>query len=89
MNGDRTIGRASEPTPPGIVARVQSIIRGHWQYTGPPTTTHRRDYEIAAAAFGPVLARLRTLVETDLKALEDLAEAAGVPWTSGRIPVWP
>jgi len=31
---------------------------------------------------------LRTLVEQDLKRVEDQAETAGVPWTSGRVPVW-
>ena len=38
--------------------------------------------------FGNVLAQLRTLVTVDLKRLEDSAEAAGAPWTSGRIPTW-
>ena len=28
------------------------------------------------------------VVETDLKRVEDSAEAAGVPWTSGRLPAW-
>ena len=32
--------------------------------------------------------RLLLALETDLKRLEDNAEAAGVPWTSGRIPKW-
>jgi hypothetical protein len=38
------------------------------------------------AEFGRVLERIRQLVDVDLKALEAAAEAAGVPWTSGRIP---
>jgi hypothetical protein len=34
------------------------------------------------------LTRLRTLVETDVARLEKAMEAAGAPWTPGRIPVW-
>ena len=88
MSGDRTIERRSEPAGPGITDRVQSIVFGSWSYTGAPTATHQRGYQIAAEAFAPVLDQLRRLVETDLKALETAAEAAGVPWTAGRVPVW-
>jgi len=35
-----------------------------------------------------VLSKLRTLVETDLAGLEAKAEAAGAPWTPGRVPRW-
>jgi hypothetical protein len=88
MSGDRTIESRSEPVPPGIQDRVQNIVSGSWSYSGATTGTHRRDYDIAAAAFGAWLPRLRQLVEVDLKRLYDRAEAAGVPWTPGRLPVW-
>ena len=44
----------------------------------------------AASSYAPFAlgAQARTLVEQDLKRVEDQAEAAGVPWTSGRVPVW-
>lgn len=88
MSGDRTIERRSEPAGPGITDRVQSIVSGSWNYTGAPTSTHQRAYAIAAEAFAPALAQLRQLVETDMKSLEAAAEAAGVPWTAGRVPTW-
>ena len=31
---------------------------------------------------------LRPVIETDLRRVEQEAEAAGAPWTSGRLPVW-
>jgi hypothetical protein len=34
------------------------------------------------------LAKLRTLVEGDLVKLEKALEAAGAPWTPGRVPEW-
>jgi hypothetical protein len=55
---------------------------------GDPTGSQLRQYEIIAGAFGDILARLRRTVEVDLKRVEDAAEAAGAPWTAGRIPNW-
>ena len=37
---------------------------------------------------GGILERLRKVVDVDLKRVEDAAETAGAPWTSGRIPTW-
>jgi hypothetical protein len=36
--------------------------------------------------YGAILAQVRQLIEVDLKALEQSAEQAGVPWTAGRFP---
>lgn len=88
LSGDSTISDRSEPTPPSIVDRVQTIVNGHWDTTTAPTSTHRRNYDIAAKQFAPVLASLRALSLTDLKQLEDRADAAGAPWTPGRVPEW-
>jgi uncharacterized coiled-coil protein SlyX len=88
LNGDTTLASRNEPTPPSIVDRVQTIVTGHWDATSAPTATHHRNYDIAAQQFAPVLEKLRTLSVVDLKKLEDSAEAAGAPWTPGRVPDW-
>ncbi len=88
LNGDDTIGSRNEPVPPGLVARVQGIVYGQWTTTSAPTGTQRQAYDIVAGRFGEVLERLKTLVSQDLKKLGDDAEAAGAPWTPGRIPAW-
>jgi hypothetical protein len=88
LNGDRVVARYNEPTPMSIVSRINEIIYGHWTTTSAPTGTHKKAYEIAADEFTEVLARLQTLVETDLKGLEDKAELASAPWTPGRVPRW-
>jgi len=88
LSGDRVVEARSEPAAAGIQDRVQNIVQGSWSYSGAPTATHRRDYDIAAAAFGNWLGRLRQLVETDLTRMYERAEAAGVAWTPGRVPVW-
>lgn len=45
-------------------------------------------YNAAAQDFEGVLTQLRQLVEVDLSRLEKQLEAAGAPWTPGRIPEW-
>ena len=53
-----------------------------------PTQSHLDDYNIAAAEFADELGILRALVEVDLVKLEKDMEAAGAPWTPGRVPEW-
>ncbi|MBS1241459.1 MAG: hypothetical protein H6R40_886, partial [Gemmatimonadetes bacterium] len=88
LAGDQTIASRSESTPPAISDRVQNMISGTYQTLYGPTATHRRDYDIAAEAFGAWLPRLKQVVESDMKALQARAEAAGAPWTPGRVPEW-
>jgi photosystem II stability/assembly factor-like uncharacterized protein len=85
LNGDRTLGRRSEPAPPGIVDRVQNVVSGHWSTTTAPTATQEREVETAAAGLEIALATLRSIVK-ELTLLEAKAESAGASWTPGRIP---
>ncbi len=85
LYGDSTAGRRSEATSPGLMDRVGAELRS----TSPATVTVKRDYEIAAEAFGPLLEELRAAIEVDLRKLGEELEAAGAPWTPGRgVPVW-
>ena len=89
LTGDATVSRRNEPTPASIAARVSEVVRYHWNGSGAPTATQRQSITWAREAFVPVRAALAQLVERDLKSLETAAEAAGAPWTSGRVPQWP
>jgi hypothetical protein len=89
LAGDRTAARRSESFPPSLLSRLNEITNGLWSSTlGDATNTQKHQYDIVGSEFGDVLAQLRTLVTVDLRQLEDSAEAAGAPWTSGRIPTW-
>jgi photosystem II stability/assembly factor-like uncharacterized protein len=88
LSGDPTLKKHEEPTPSSIVDRVQSVVSGYWGTTSAPTATHRKAYETAAGDFTEALKKLRGLLETDLKGLEERAETAGAPWTPGRVPAW-
>ncbi|HVZ78958.1 MAG TPA: hypothetical protein VG818_13330 [Gemmatimonadaceae bacterium] len=89
LSGDPTMSRRSESTPPSLLQRLGEVTGGTWSSSlEGATATQTRQYDIVAAQFGTVLASARTLINGDLKRLEDAAEAAGAPWTSGRIPNW-
>lgn len=88
LRGDRTIASRYEPTQPSIRGRLERAVSAGWTSSSAPTQTQERAYEIVSAAFAPVLADLRGLIENSLEGLEREMEAAGAPWTPGRIPSW-
>jgi photosystem II stability/assembly factor-like uncharacterized protein len=88
LRGDEAIRSRNEPVPMSTLERVEAIVTSQWTATVAPTGTSRQAYAIAADAFESELATLRTLVDTDLRALESSLEKAGAPWTPGRVPVW-
>jgi photosystem II stability/assembly factor-like uncharacterized protein len=88
LRGDETRSKRSEPTPPSIEERMMNVVYDQWYVTSAPTKTQRDAYEIAGTAFEKALGDLRKLIEDDLVALEDELDAAGAPWTPGRVPNW-
>ncbi len=88
LEGDKALGARNEPVPPSIDDRVNALVGDQWTSSSAITQTSRDGYALAARAFAPLLDRLRTLVESDLRALEQRLEAAGGPWTPGRLPNW-
>jgi photosystem II stability/assembly factor-like uncharacterized protein len=88
LSRDRVLASRYEPAPMTTRERVQAIVNTQWSATVAPTGTSRKAYADAADAFEQQLGTLRTLLDTDLRALEAAMEKAGAPWTPGRLPVW-
>jgi len=88
LRGDLEIARRSEPVPSSIDQRVISIMEGERFSLQKPTQSNIDSYNIAATEFAGQLAKLHGLVEGDLVKLEKDMEAAGAPWTPGRVPEW-
>jgi photosystem II stability/assembly factor-like uncharacterized protein len=88
LRGDTEMQKRNEPTPSSINDRVNGILEGERFSLTKPTQTHVEDYNIAAADFAGQLDKLHALVEVDLAKLEKDMEAAGAPWTPGRVPEW-
>jgi photosystem II stability/assembly factor-like uncharacterized protein len=84
LSGDTARQRLSEPASPAIAARVRQVISGHWDTRMNPTTTQRRDLEIASTALTTLLRDLAALIDGDIARLEEALEKAGAPWTPGR-----
>ena len=89
LDGDSVMAARNEGVPPSLSDRVNYAVATHYSSTAAPTATSRRQVEVASAEFATLLAGLRAIVETDLPRLEAGADAAGAPWTPGRVPVWP
>jgi hypothetical protein len=70
-----------------LKGRTDLIVGSLWSTTAGPTGTYQRVFEEARAAFGKVLADLRT-VHARAQAFEDRLEKQGAPYTPGRMPVW-
>ena len=75
-------------TPPSINDRIGYVVGAQRLSTARPTQTQANQYAAAAQDFEGVLSQLRQLIEVDLARLEKQLEAAGAPWTPGRIPEW-
>jgi len=88
LSGDSVMARRNFPTPASIADRVGAVVSAQFVTTAAITGNSRQAYDIAADEFSTVLEQLRQLVETDLKRVESGMEAAGAPWTPGRVPAW-
>ncbi|NJN42493.1 MAG: glycosyl hydrolase [Flammeovirgaceae bacterium] len=88
LSGDRTANQLDLDTTPSINSRLFSAIYDGYGTTGDPTTTMKTQLQIAGEEFEVVLATLKSTVEVDLKNLETKLEAAGAPFTPGRLPDW-
>jgi photosystem II stability/assembly factor-like uncharacterized protein len=88
LRGDSVIAARNENTPASITQRVFGITGQQNMSTAKPTQTQMDQYNFAAQEFEQVLARLRILVENDVAKLEKALEAAGAPYTPGRLPEW-
>lgn len=88
LRGDNALRARNMNLPPSIAERVGDIVGSQRTAIARPTQTHMNQYNTAAQEFETTLAKLRQLIEVDLARLEKEMEAAGAPWTPGRIPEW-
>ena len=88
LRGDNALRARNINVPPSISDRVGDIVGSQRMSSARPTQTQVNQYSAAAQEFDQVLTQLRQLIESDLARLEKQMEAAGAPWTPGRIPEW-
>ncbi|HHS13385.1 MAG TPA: glycosyl hydrolase [bacterium] len=88
LTGDRIIARNSENPPTSIASRMRTMAYTHYRSTSAVTQTEKDAYEIVKEEMGPLYARLKQLIEVDLKKLEAQLEAVHAPYTPGRLDEW-
>jgi photosystem II stability/assembly factor-like uncharacterized protein len=88
LRGDVVLRARNENTPISVVEHVETIAEEQLLALARPTTTQQDAYQIAAGEFSTELGKLRRLIEADLHDLEKALDAAGAPWTPGRLPDW-
>jgi hypothetical protein len=90
LNGDPTRGRRNESSPTGLLGRLQgALAQSRGTTLEAPTEAQLAQLEIVRGALGAILTDIRQLAEGEVRALETAAEAAGIPWTAGRLPQLP
>jgi hypothetical protein len=88
LSGDAAARQRNINTPPSINDRIGYVVGAQRMSISRPTQTQIAQYNAAAVDFENTLSQLRQLIEVDLARLEKQLEAAGAPWTPGRIPEW-
>ena len=88
LRGDVALAQRNENVPTSINDRLEYIMESARFAITRPTQTQEDAYSVAADEFTQQLGKLRSLVEVDLVKLEKDMEAAGAPWTPGRVPEW-
>ncbi len=88
LRGDVVLRGRNENTPESISERVGYIVDSQRFSLARPTGTAQASYQIASQELARELARLRSLINGELRELERALDAAGVPWTPGRLPEW-
>jgi photosystem II stability/assembly factor-like uncharacterized protein len=88
LQGDLVLRRRNENTQASIAEQVETIVEQQRFSLGRPTTTQRDLYAAAGQEFAAELGKLRKLIEVDLRPVEKALDAAGAPWTPGRLPEW-
>ena len=84
LNADDVRQQLNEPTAPTTFMRAMRVAGMHWSTRQMPTATQRENLALAQTQFADIKQALATLIESELAALEAMAEAAGAPWTPGR-----
>lgn len=87
LQGDGTLSRRYVAQGQNIRGRVAFVVYDSAGSTQPITGTQREQFDLASAEFESLLALLAAF-DADLAAFEKTMEAAGAPWTPGRLPEW-
>jgi len=87
LNGTPAKASAEEVPPANVSlnSRLNSIIYTSWQSTSAPTSTQKMNYEVLIKEF-PIVLKQLTIINENIKEIENELDALKVPHTPGRVP---
>lgn len=85
MNGDPVAARLDIGRPPSIASRIGGLHYEQSNATSKPAKTHREVYTITLAAFEPVYASPKELLEVQVVNFKRLLKSSGAPYTPGNL----
>ncbi|MBC35707.1 MAG: glycosyl hydrolase [Bacteroidetes bacterium] len=90
FNGQRPKASPEEVPPaiPSINDRLGKLLYYQFNTTSDPTQNMRDNYDRIVEKFDPVYAKVKQLMEVDIKVIEAEVEKYGAPYTPGRLPDW-
>lgn len=87
LNGDPLRAKYEGQARTSLKGKAELITANLWTTTSGQTATFERAYEEAANGLKDILSALAVIDEA-ISQLEKALEAAGAPYTPGRMPVW-
>ena len=84
LSGDEVRDFAGDPGPVSVQRRTMVAQLGTSFSTYGATDTHLRSVEIGEQKFAGIKTALDRIIDTDMPALRNAMDEAGVPWTPGR-----
>jgi len=86
LQGDRRLGSRAGALPVAISERANTISSELNRTLARQTGTHEQQLQIASELFSAERTKLKTLVDTDVPAIERELDRLGAPYTPGRLP---
>ena len=86
LEGDTVMRARNENTPLSLADRLGAIYEDQYYSLAGPTKTHRQLYEETTEELRGEAAKLRSVVEKDVREIEKRLDEAGAPYTPGRLP---
>jgi hypothetical protein len=86
LNGDSILAARQENVPDSIASRISYAGGTNDDAVALPTGTAKQSLKIGLEELAEVTTAVRGIAEKDVPAIEKALDAAGVPWTPGRLP---
>ncbi|MCL6098832.1 MAG: glycosyl hydrolase, partial [Bacteroidetes bacterium] len=80
---------SQEEVPPAKVPlnlRLETLTGTQWRSTSNVTKNQKVAYQVLYDEIQPILEKLKTITDVELKSIESDMEKIGAPWTPGRMP---